>query len=368
MGSIDDQTISTLRNFKEKSSLLDLPKEKSDKPATDFTKFDKDYTYFHVMDHNEPHAIRRRVILEKHPEMQKLFQREPYTSMLFVILIHIIQTYICYILDKHQWSWFTIISFALVIGAIFNHMLFVLIHDITHFNCFKVTKYNQFAAIFSNLPQIIPSAIAFGRYHRDHHFYLGDPLLDPDIPTVIEIYFFKTPLRRICFIMLLPFFYALRPYMKKPKSISGMEVLNILCCFLYGYLIYYLFTIKGLIYLTISTYFGLSVHPVSAHVIAEHYEFFKSQDTYSYYGWINYINFNMGYHVEHHDFPSIPWYNLPKVRKIAPEYYDNLPQIYSYVTVIFKYIFDGSIGPWSRIAIGENKELFKNVNAKVKSQ
>lgn len=367
MGSIDDQKTSSLISSKEKSLLLSLPNEKIKKPATDTSKFEKDLSYFHVMNHDEPHAIRRKLILEKYPDIQKLFNREPFTSILFVISIHVIQASLCYLLNKQQWSWSAIVLFSLFIGAIFNHGLFVLIHDITHFNCFSTVRNNQLAAIFANLPQIIPSAIAFGRYHRDHHFYLGDPLLDPDIPTTIEIAFFKTFFRRMCFIALLPFFYALRPYFKKPKSISSMEVLNILCCICYGYLIYLLFSSKGLVYLLLSTYFGLSVHPVSAHVIAEHYEFYKSQDTYSYYGCINYINFNMGYHVEHHDFPSIPWYNLPKVRHVAPEFYENLPQIDSYVKVIFKYIFDGGIGPWSRIAIGENKDLFKIVNQKDKS-
>jgi len=365
MGSIDDQS-KLIDSIREKSILLSLPKEKIETPATDRINFERDLNYFHVMDHNEPHAIRRRAILEKYPDIQKLFKREPYSSMFFVVLIHIIQIFMCYVIKNYEWSWGGVVLFALTIGAIFNHGLFVLYHDITHFNCFASTRNNQLAAIFTNLPQIIPSAVAFGRYHRDHHFYMGDPLLDPDIPTVIEINFFKTTLRRLCFICLLPFFYALRPYFKKPKSISPMEVLNIISCAIYGYLIYHFFTIKALIYLTASTYFGLSVHPVSAHVIAEHYEFNKSQDTYSYYGWLNWINFNMGYHVEHHDFPSVPWYNLPRVREIAPDFYNNLPTIDSYVKVILKYIFDGNIGPWARIAVGENKNFFRTVNKKTK--
>jgi sphingolipid delta-4 desaturase len=38
---------------------------------------------------------------------------------------------------------------------------------------------------------------------------------------------------------------------------------------------------------------------------------------------------------EHHDFPRIPWSQLPKVRTIAPEFYDDLPYYTSYCSVLY---------------------------------
>ena len=154
----------------------------------------------------------------------------------------------------------------------------------------------------------------------------------------------------------MPFFYALRPYFKRPKSLSFMEFVNIIACISYAFFITHFLSTNALYYLLMCTYFGLSVHPVCAHIIAEHYEFNKGQDTYSYYGIMNYLNFNVGHHVEHHDFPNIPWYKLPQLRKIAPEFYETLPQIDSYVKVMFVYIFDGTVGPWSRIVIPKKTE------------
>lgn len=38
-----------------------------------------------------------------------------------------------------------------------------------------------------------------------------------------------------------------------------------------------------------------------------------------------------------------------QVKKIAPEYYDNLPQHHSWTSVLYDFIMDPSIGPYARI-------------------
>jgi sphingolipid 4-desaturase/C4-monooxygenase len=58
---------------------------------------------------------------------------------------------------------------------------------------------------------------------------------------------------------------------------------------------------------------------------------------------------NVGYHNEHHDMPSVPWNNLPKLKSMAPEYYDNLLYHTSFVKLFFKFLFSQEIGLFSRI-------------------
>ncbi len=93
---------------------------------------------------------------------------------------------------------------------------------------------------------------------------------------------------------------------------------------------------------------GTGLHPMSWHFVAEHFEFVSGQETYSYYGPMNWLTYNVGYHNEHHDFPRIPGWRLPQVRKIAPEFYD-MPSYASWVRVIYDFIKGDNMNLFGRV-------------------
>lgn len=39
---------------------------------------------------------------------------------------------------------------------------------------------------------------------------------------------------------------------------------------------------------------------------------------------LNLVTFNIGYHNEHHDFPYVPGSRLAELRRLAPEFYEQL--------------------------------------------
>jgi len=186
----------------------------------------------------------------------------------------------------------------------------------------------------------------------EHHANQGVDGIDTDIPSKIEITFFDRAWKKVIWMFLQPLFYAFRPMMVKPKNPTKWEAVNWITQMTFNFLIVKYMGWKSLAYLVSGTLLGLGLHPTAGHFIAEHYEYNPGQETYSYYGPCNYLNFNVGYHNEHHDFPKIAWSNLPKVRQIAPEFYDSragLKCYDSYLWVMWKYITDPRIGPAARI-------------------
>jgi sphingolipid delta-4 desaturase len=77
--------------------------------------------------------------------------------------------------------------------------------------------------------------------------------------------------------------------------------------------------------------------------------FRAGQETYSYYGPLNALAFNVGYHNEHHDFPYIPGSRLAKLRSTAPEFYDQLLSHTSWARTLWRFVTRPSINGYSRI-------------------
>jgi sphingolipid delta-4 desaturase len=152
--------------------------------------------------------------------------------------------------------------------------------------------------------------------------------------------------------MLYPFFQGIRTIRCIELAVFDRGVMmNILAQLTFDFLIVYFWGWPALAYLGLSFLFSVGLHPLGARWIQEHYLVLdKNQETYSYYGPLNGINMNVGYHNEHHDMPSVPWNNLPKLKSSAPEFYENLKYHTSFVKLLFTFIFTQEIGLYSRIA------------------
>jgi len=179
--------------------------------------------------------------------------------------------------------------------------------------CLCYVKVYRTQCTMSVLCSGVPYSVVFKSYHTEHHRYQGDDTLDADIPSRIEGQLFQHTFTKLIWVILQPLFYAFRPVITRPKPITALQATNIVIQVAFNASIVYVMGWRSLAYLVLGTFLALGLHPVAGHFISEHYMFEKGFETYSYYGPLNLVTFNVGYHNEHHDFPSIPGRRLPQV-------------------------------------------------------
>lgn len=296
----------------------------------------------------EPHVAWRREILAKHPVVKSLMGREPKTAF-FIVLVVALQVFMAWFVSSQPW-WVMLLS-VFFVGAFANHASFVLVHDAIHNLIFKNATLNQLFAIFANMTSAAPSAISFKTYHLKHHAHQGVEEMDADLPRKWEIWLFNRGFfGKLLWMNLYPLIIIFRPHdIPSFSTPFNWTSINFIIVFAFDALIIYFFGLQALAYLFLSTFFGLGLHPVGARWIQEHFVMKDEQETYSYYGPLNLISFNVGYHNEHHDFAGIPWSRLPKVRELAPDYYNTLLYHTSWTKLLWRFLTDDNITLESRI-------------------
>lgn len=300
------------------------------------------------VDVREPHRDRTRQILHAHPQVRVLIGRNPWTFLITVGVVGL-QFAIAYGLRSHSWWWVLLAAYG--VGAFANHSLYVIIHEYTHNLVFKKPWLNKLGGMLADTANVVPSAISFRRYHLRHHAYQGVYELDADLPSRWEAWLSRgTAVGKALWLLLFPLMQALRPpRLRDVNFLCGWTVANIVFVFAVDAAGWYFGGIKFFTYLFCSFWFSIGLHPLGARWIQEHYIVNPLQETYSYYGPLNRLAMNVGYHNEHHDFSSIPWNRLPALRRLAPEWYDTLTYHTSWTRLLFRFIFDPSISLLSRV-------------------
>ncbi|PAA94815.1 hypothetical protein BOX15_Mlig017531g1 [Macrostomum lignano] len=306
----------------------------------------------------EPHATRRKLILAEHPEIKELMGPDPRLKWIVLGMVAFQLASIVAIAQLNP-PWWQLLLLSYVLGGTINHSMTLAIHEISHNLAFGHARpmANRALGIFANLPIGVPYSVSFKKYHLEHHRYQGDDKRDMDLPSRMEGMLFCNSFTKLIWLFLQPLFYSIRPLVLYPMPMTKLEAINIAVQLGFDVLVVYFLGFKPLVYMVVGTLLSLGIHPVAGHFISEHYMFKKGYETYSYYGLLNCITFNVGYHNEHHDFPSVAGSRLPKVRAIAPEWYDNLPCHRSWTRVLYDFITDPEIGPYSRVKRPAASEL-----------
>jgi sphingolipid delta-4 desaturase len=305
----------------------------------------------------EPHRGRTKAILKAHPDVRHLIGKNPASFWIILGLVGV-QVGLAGLLADASWWW--ILGAAYCVGSFADHALFVMIHECAHRLLFKSPAANRLSGILANLPQIFPSSVSFEKYHIKHHSFQGNHDLDADLPNkweakLINNYF----VGKVIWFLFYPIFQAFRvSRLKEIKPFDTWTAVNWGAQILFIAAIWYFVGPKAVGFLTASFFFSVGLHPLGGRWIQEHYlTHNEEQETYSYYGPLNKVAFNVGFHNEHHDFPSVPWNRLPELKGKALPFYNSLQSHNSWTKLWLRFIFSRELSLFSRVVRKNRNEV-----------
>jgi sphingolipid delta-4 desaturase len=293
----------------------------------------------------ESHIERSKRLIIKYPQIKQISSVCIFLKyqIIFLFGLSITFSYLSSFLNNIQY-----ILFTWLIGGTLLNSITLGMHEVSHNHAFKSFSHNRILSLICDLSIGLPVSESFRRYHHLHHYEFNKVGLDTDLPSNIERIIFKGKLGKFIWIILQGFFYSIRPNIIKPLEITKIQLLSYILNII-RFIILYQINIKAALFSIIAILIGTGLHPFASHFIAEHFYNENKYETASYYGWMNILTFNVGYHVEHHDFPHIPGSKLPLLHKITNEYKDDIPIIKSWILYLIKFIMDDNISLDNRL-------------------
>ncbi|MCA9110601.1 MAG: fatty acid desaturase, partial [Planctomycetaceae bacterium] len=324
------------------------------------------------------HRDRARAILRAHPEVRELFGHEPSTAA-WCVLAASLQLLLAFVAGFWLPWWGAILT-AWFIGAPLNIVLFQLAHECDHHLVFKSSRWNRWLFTYTSLPMFFLGHHTWWIDHIIHHndmsapkdfvmrrraVYLGmrhlPPLFVPYGAFVCVTQFLRTGLGLLLYLVTSLLRFRATPSdvslavlgdvhlvsgYKKEKIEFWAVAYPLISLAIFGAL-WWLAGWQAILYLAVSqVFFTGYLHPYCLGwvlAISHVHNRDRFQPTASHYGkWVNLTTFNAGLHVEHHDLMGIPWQQLPKLRRLAPEFYEDLVPLSSYIALALRFTFASS--------------------------
>jgi len=216
-----------------------------------------------------------------------------FTSMLALSFVHL-----CLIYTLS--SWLQTFFFAITLGAFNIHALYILNVEFAMNLCFQDVFLDRLAGIGGNIVSGVPFAEALRYSQAVHRAFAGqnnDPQQLIGKWTLVKL-------------LLYPFTYLFRMW-ATVFHIDHFIVANVGMQAVFMFIVWYILGWIPIVAILLSFYFAFCpLHPIAVHFVLEH------PGPKSYYGIWNAFTFNVGYHIERHMQPDVPWSRLPLVRQI----------------------------------------------------
>lgn len=257
------------------------------------------------------------------------------------------------ILLRHvePWLWWAAVC---TVGVALAHAIWVLIHECSHGLGHRSVTVNRVLGVVGNLAHAVPAAESFRIFHMRHHKAQGRYDLDADLPSVWEVRLFsRGVVGKASWLCAYPVLLALRaqrvarsgkiPLVTPWVTVNALSVISL--DFAWGVT----FGWRSVAYLAVCFYCALGPSYFGIRWVQEHFELFPGQETNSYTGPLNWLMFHVGLHTEHNDFPRVAWDRLPRLRRLAAEFYPKETALPSYSALTLRFLTDRRLTIGNRI-------------------